>query len=235
MTVLSTVQAAAPRLGIAVPSVLFSDAGRTGVELQEAINEAARAMCDDFDWQQLKAIHTITGDGTDTSFALPSDYLRMPKATNFWPSEEPTTPIRFFLDLDDWIAEDVRTITEITKRAIIYGNELHIKPAVGNAATVKFAYVSNLIVIATGGTVATKTAFTADTDTFLLDERALKLNLIWRWKAAKGRPYAQDKDEYDALVDSLAGNSKGPRVIRVGRRRTMFRDAVSSYPYNITP
>lgn len=234
MTVLSAVQAAAPRLGIAVPTVLFSDTSRTAVELQEAVNEAARAMCDDFDWQQLKGIHTVAGDGAETSFALPSDYLRVPKATNFWPSEEPTTPIRFFLDLDDWLAEDVRAIAEVTKRAIIYGNQLHIKPAIGNAATVKFTYVSNLIAIPAAGTVATKTAFDTDTDTFLLDERALKLSLIWRWKAAKGRPYAQDQDEYNALIDSLASNSKGPRVVRVGRRR-VFGDAVPSYPYNITP
>lgn len=234
MTILSVVQQAAPRIGIAVPSVLFSDTSRTAVELQEAVNEAAKAMCDDFDWQQTKSIYTITGDGATTSFSLPPDYRRMPKATNFWPSEEPTTPIRFFLDLDDWLAEDVRAVTEITRRAIIYGNQLHIKPAVGNAATVKFPYVGNLTVIAPAGTVATKTEFTDDADTFLLDERALKLSLIWRWKAAKGRPYAQDKDEYDAVIDTLAGNSKGPRVLRIGRRR-VFRDAIPSYPYNITP
>ncbi len=235
MTVLSVVTEAATKIGVAVPSALFSDTSRTGVELQEAVNEAAMTMIDDFDWQQLKDIGTLTGDGSATDFPLPVDFLRMPKAANLWPSEEPTHPVTFYFDLDEWLAMEVQAVNEVTRRAIIYGGRLHLKPAMANGATAKFPYVKNLIVLAEGDTAPTKTRFTADTDTFALDERALKLNLIWRWKAAKGRPYAEDQSAYQALVDSLAGNSKGPRVIRLGRRRLVVRDASPSYPWSITP
>jgi len=236
MTVLSVVQGAAPKIGIAVPSVLFSDTGRTAIELQEAVNEAASVMLDDFDWQQLKDIATVTGTGAVTEFSLPSNYKRMPKAANLRPSDEPNSPLNFFTDLDDWLAEEVSAVQTVTRRAIIYGDLLRIKPVLPVGVTVQYPYVKKHFAIAVGDTAASKAAFDTDTDTFVLDERALKLSLIWRWKAAKGRPYAEDQAAYEALIDSQASNSKGPRAIRVGRRRlAATRDAVPSYPWNIIP
>lgn len=232
MTVLSVIQQAAPRIGIAVPSEVFTDTSRTGIELQEAINEAAKGMVDDYDWQSLKTIATATGDGSATEFGLPADYGRMLKKSRLWPSEEPTTPVVFFTDADKWLEMEVSQVSEITRRAIILGNRLHIKPAMANAATTKYMYISDRTVIAEGFTAATKAEFTADADTFVLDERTLKLSLIWRWKAAKGRPYAQDKADYDAVIDAKASADKGSRVIHIGSRRVPH-DAQIAYPWNL--
>lgn len=232
MTVLSVIQQAAPRIGIAVPSIVFSDTSRTGIELQEAVNEAARGMVDDYDWQALKTIGTATGDGSATDFGLGADYGRMLKLSRLWPSEEPTTPIVFFTDADKWLEQEVSLVSEVTRRAIILGNRLHIKPAMSNGATTQYMYISNRIVTADGFTSPTKTAFTADSDTFALDERLLKLSLIWRWKAARGRPYAQDKVDYDNAIDAKAGTDKGSRVLHIGRRR-IPADAQLAYPWTL--
>ena len=230
MTVLRVIQDAALKLGFAVPSVVFSETTRTAVELQEAVNEAAQGVVDDYDWQALKKFGSVTGDGSATDFALPADFARMLKKGQIYPSDEPTQPVALLTDADQWLQLDVQAIQTVTRRAIIMENRLHVKPALPNLVTAQFAYIKNLIVLAAGDTAPTKTAFTADADSFALDERVLKLSLIWRWKAAKGRPYAEDRLAYDGVIDSKAGTDKGARVLRVGKPRHSA-DARIAYPW----
>jgi hypothetical protein len=234
MTVLAAVQSAAPWIGITVPTVLFTATDRTSVEMQAMVNEAALGICEDFDWQRLKTLNTITGDGSDTDFDLPSDYARMPKDARLWPSDEPNSPLLHVLSDDDWLGYEVQDFDSVTNRWIIYGGALHIKPAIANLATVKHFYISNKIVSVDGSSTLTKTEFTLDTDSFFLGDRILKLAIIWRWKAAKGRPYAQDEDNYNKLRDELAGGDKGARILHLGKRR-IPSDVTLAYPQAIVP
>jgi hypothetical protein len=234
MTVLQAVKDAAPWIGITVPTVLFTATDRTSVEMQAFVNETAKAIAEDFDWQRLKVLNTITGDGTEEDWDLPADYARMPKKANLWPSDEPNAPLERIEDEDRWLALDVLDFEPVTGRWIIYGNQIHIRPAVTNTATVKHFYMSNKLVSATGSTTLTKTDFTVDTDEFFLGDRILKLGLIWRWKASKGRPYAEDMTNYNICRDNLASTDKGARVIHIGTRR-IPSDVSVAYPGVIVP
>lgn len=234
MTVLSVIQQAAPRIGVAVPSAVFGDTSRTAVELQEAVNEAALGMVDDYDWQKLKKLNTITGDGATEDWSLPADYRRMLKEANIWPSNMPGNPYTHVLSEDDWLGYEVMGFTTDLGRWIIYGGQLHVVPAIPNATTAKHWYISSWIATADGNTSPTKTAFDVDSDTFALDERLLKLSLIWRWKKGRGRSYAEDKADYDAACDVAAGTDKGSRILRVGKRR-LPADVTVAWPGTITP
>lgn len=234
MTLISTVAAAAPWIGITVPTVLFTATDRTSVEMQDMVNECAKAIAEDYDWQRLRIVNTITGDGTETAWDLPTDYSRMLKKTRLWPSDQPNSPLIHIPDSDRWLQEDVQNFQTITNRWTIYGGQLHIKPALVTAITVKHFYISNLLVIASGGSVPTKTDFTADNDEFFTDERLLKLAIIWRWKAAKGRPYAEDLENYNRALEVVAGNDKGARILHIGRMRVP-NDVNLAWPGTITP
>ena len=94
--------------------------------------------------------------------------------------------------------------------------------------TVKFIYIRNAW--AAGGT---KTAFTADDDAFDLDERLLKLGMIWQWRANKGLPYAEDMANYEAALAMLIGADKGENILRIGGRRSSFPDAKIAYPWSL--
>lgn len=234
MTVLSAVQAAAPWIGISVPTVLFSATDRTSVEMQHITNECAKAIAEDYDWQRLRTLATITGDGTDTSFPLPTDYARMLKKASLWPSAQPNTPMLHIVDTDRWLQEEVQNYQTVTNRWTLYGNEIRIKPAMANLATAKYFYISKYLVVATGGSAPTKTDFTLDTDELFVDERLLKLSIIWRWKAAKGRPYAEDLENYTRALDTVTGNDKGARILHIGKRRVPS-DVNLAWPGRITP
>lgn len=220
MSVLTAVQQAAPWIGITVPTVLFTGTDRTAVELQAMTNECAKAIAEDFDWQRLRTLATITGDGSETDWDLPSDYSRMLKKAALWPSSFPTTPLQHIADTDNWLMLDVQDFQTVVQRWTIYGNQIHIKPAIADADTVEYFYISNKLVLASGDTAPSKTDFTLDTDSLFVDERLLKLAIIWRWKAAKGRPYAEDLTNYQNAVDIAAGADRGSRFVSVGRNRS---------------
>lgn len=230
MTILSVVQEAAVRLGLAVPSVLYSGTTDELVELQKFVNEVAKDIASGHDWQELKGIATITGDGSTTAWSLPTDYDRQIKDAKLHSSAW-ATPLKHQMSADEWLHDEVQSFDTVVNRWIIYGGQIHVKPALASAATAKYFYVSNKIVDDNGGTP--KTDFDADTDTFRLDERLLKLGLIWYWKAAKGQAYAEDMATFEAYKQRLISNDAGSKKITVGRVR-MPDDAEYAYPTSVT-
>ena len=89
-------------------------------------------------------------------------------------------------------------------------------------ATASFAYLDgNCINLSSGGAGQ---AFAADTDNFRLNERVLRLGMVWQWKANKGSPYAEDMATYNDALEYEQGHDK-PSPILVGRRADAGRGA----------
>lgn len=231
MTTLSVIQDACTS-GIALekPTSVFGSSTREHIELASLLNEAGGMIADAHEWQSLNRIATITGDGSDEDFALPSDYGRMLDKSQLWSSslETPLTPIS---DRDEWLGLDVQSFDFVINAWIIYGDEIHIKPALSAAVTVKYWYQSHHW--ARSAASANIDQFSADTDTFRLSERLLKLALIYKWREMKGLPYAENMADYQDLLAKLIARDKGSRIIRLGKAQ-MPRDAVFAYPQNIT-
>jgi hypothetical protein len=78
--------------------------------------------------------------------------------------------------------------------------------------TANFVYLDKNCVTLAGGGVGTE--FLTDVDTFRLDERVLRLGMIWQWKAQKGSPYAEDMGTYgDALTHAMGSDKPGPIIV----------------------
>ncbi len=84
MTVLQACQTAGLRLTGTRPPTVFSTNDRFSAELADLATETAIGIATAHDWQVLTKKHTIPGDGVTTSFALPSDYDRMPIKSNVY-------------------------------------------------------------------------------------------------------------------------------------------------------
>lgn len=233
MTVLTAIQRASTSIGLGVPAVVFSSTEREHLELQDVANTVAGDIADFYDWQALKAIATITGDGSDTAFALPSDYGRMLKKAELRASTFPGSPLEHITDSDEWLRIVVSGLTAGIGQWTIYDDEIHILPALANAAAAKYFYIKNTIVHPASG--ADKTRFTIDTDTFLLDEDALELGIIYRWKRNKGLPYAEELQDYNDKLAERAGNDKGSKILVVGRQRFGNGALEYAWPGTITP
>lgn len=226
MTVLSACQAAAVKLNQDEPTSLFSSTEQFDKELRTHANDAAVAIAKAYDWQKLMAIHTLTGDGTTTSFALPSDYDRMVSG-----SELLTSTAGWKLqkaDVNEWL--DIQINTESVAFPgywIVIGGTMNARPAIDTGDTVKFYYIKNTIVLSSSS--AAQTAFQSDTDTFVLPERLITLGVIWRWRAQKRMEYAEDLKNFEIALSEETATDKGSRVVVVGRRRNGY-DYAAAYP-----
>lgn len=231
MTVLSVFQSIAPRLGMPTPTAVYGQTQQELIELQVLANEMARRIADAYEWQKLKALHTLTGDDTTEDFSLPSDYDGMLKDTALW-SSRIETPLTHIISTDEWLELTVKQYSVVVGVWTIFQDQIHIKPAMLSTETAKFYYRSNKIVVDNSST--TKTAFTADTDSFRLDETCLGMGIIYQWRQTKGLSYAEEMQTYQTRLDRLIEKDSGSRLLVVGQQR-IPRGTTIAYPVPITP
>jgi len=227
MTVLSAVQDASRRLVGYAPSVLFASTDQIDIELRSLANEAAKAISKAHDWRKLTTLHTLTGDGSTTSFALPTDFDRMPLKSNPYSTRSEIALARA-RDTDQWLEFQITGVVGYPGFWIILGGNMQILPALATGELVKFYYQSTYIVS------GSKTEFTADTDTFQLSERLLTLGIIWRWLQLKRMEYAEDMRNFELAFAEEAGRDKGSRMLTMGKQRTPFGVELA-YPIPVTP
>ena len=121
----------------------------------------------------------------------------------------------------------VRELNNVPTGAwIMIGGQIVFDPVLTSGETAKFYYLSNKIVTDEDG--ETKATFTADGDTFRLDERLLRLAIIWRWKQMKGLPFEVSAAEFAQALEQRAMREAAKGIIRGGRFRPMAKTA---YPW----
>lgn len=227
-TVLEIAQDAATRMGIAIPDVLFTSTDREFIELRRTINEVAERIARAHDWSLLKTTETNTGDGSTTSFTLPSDYLRMPKEAQVWSTrwQRPLNRVTPEMQLQ----LDIRSYDLVTGTWTMQGGSMVFAPALASSENAKWQYISNLVFQPASG--SNKARATADEDTFRLGDRLLELQMIWEWRKSKGLAYEEDMvTAEDALAQAIS-DDKGARIIAQASRHNV--SANIAYPWEIT-
>lgn len=230
MTVLSVARNACLLLGLDQPDTLMSNTDREYQELARQVNDTARMIAEDYDWQLLQKINPYAGNGSAEAFDLPSDFDRMPEGANIWSSRW-SWGLNKISSTDQWLEMLVVPYTFVSGNWIIYGGQFHILPIMPSTDNVKFFYVSNLIVRASGGSF--KTAFTADDDSFRLDERLLELGIIWRSKKDKGLPFENAKAEYDSYKNQKTKHDGGAQGVVRGTPSINGRGVKIAFPQTV--
>lgn len=218
------IQAVSAKVGIdPVPTSVFSDSGRTAIELRETANECAAQIVRDYDWSAMMKVAQITGDGLTSQFVLSTlipDFQRMIKNAELWTDSQTYGNLKHIDSLNDWLQQENWSIGWTGGAWTMYGGSLYIRAGSTNALTddqtVRFGYISGFFAKTPANVF--KDSFTADTDSFALNERLLKLCMIWNWKSAHGQPYAQEFDDYEVLLEQTKVADKTPSIIRSGRR-----------------
>lgn len=216
MTILSVFQAAAPFIGLDVPDAVVTSTTREHVELTAVAADMADKIAKAYPWQLFKRLASYTGDGSTEDFSLPTDFDWMPDGNDIFSSDN-DRPLAKVAFENDWLAQLEQDFSPVPGNWIIYGGQLHIREALGSGITARHFYQSNLIIAPASG--SNKTAFTADTDTFRLSERLLKLGIIYRWKQLKGLPYAEELTDFEDLKEKLAARDTGSKILALGTRR----------------
>lgn len=231
MSVLSAIQNACSVIGLTKPDAVYSSTAREHFELQVLANTCGDHIAKDYEWQELKALATISGDDSTTAFSLPSDYDRMLKDAKLW-SDRLITPLTHVTSTDEWLELDIRQFDFVVGAWTLLANQINIKPAPITGESIKYYYMVSKWALDEASSA--QPSFTADSDTFRLSEKLLELCIIWKWRAQKGLPYAQDQDNYENEKEKLITRNQGSRILTVGRPR-ISRGAQIAYPVPITP
>lgn len=205
MTVLDIVKSAVTVLGLPIPSVLYSSTERTWVEVGTMVNACARQILEEYDWSRLIKTATIIGDGVSTSFPLPDDYDRMVKDANLWGPSYTFYPAQQIQDFNRWLELQSYSVETWEPRWALFGGNINVLPARESGDTLTYGYISNSIV--NGG----QTQFENDSDTFVLDDRLLRLSFIWNWKKAQGMDFSAEFAEYQEALERARFKDPGSR------------------------
>jgi hypothetical protein len=231
VSLLSTIKDVCSVVGIQLPTSAFAAlaSNRTMQEMTALATEMAeRIAYDTREWSNLKLTQVYSGDGVTIGWPLPANFKRMLKTANIWRSTSALHPMRFIPDTDDWMQRRALNRFSAWGEWTMLGGQLLLWPALGTGVTASFAYLDKNCVNLAGGGVGDR--FVADNDSFRLDERLLKLGMIWQWKAQKGSPYAEDMGTFgDALQNAMGADTPSP--ILIGRAPSSF-DTRIAYPWN---
>jgi hypothetical protein len=235
MSLLSVVKDVCAVVGVQLPTSVFSGitGNRTMQEMLSTATDMAQTIAyDTRDWTRLKTTVTYAGDGHTTAFNLPANYKRMLLTANVWRSTSTMTPSRFIPDADEWLQRRARNWNEQPYGEwTMMGGQIHIWPVMPVGVTSYFAYLDkNCVALSSGGQ---GDAFLNDLDTFLIDERCLRLGMIWKRKSNKGSAYAEDMGNYETALAMVSGHDSPGGVI-VGRN-TLSSNLRVAYPYPVVP
>jgi hypothetical protein len=226
MSLLTVVQDVCEVVGVERPTTVFGQLGsnRTMQEMVACANEIAQRIAGDTrEWTQMKAVGVFTGPG-DT-YAPPPDFKRLLLTTEFWRSNQTLYPMRYVSDLNEWIQRRARNYVDARGEWIYHQGKFLFVPqladkvlaadgvtVVAPAETATFSYLTKNCVNLFSGGVGDR--FAQDGDTFVLEERLLKLGMVFQWKMSKGSPYAEDMGTWsDALAMAFGSNKPSPTII----------------------
>lgn len=206
MSILTVLQEVSSIAGLSVSSQVFGSSDPTHIELTVLANECAEMVARAHDWQAITVEVSMVGNGIEPSLPLPTDFDRLRENTRLW-NFNTNIPLIGVRDAFKWHELSRRDPTPVYARWIILNKEVIFNPPIPNEQTVKFFYISNRLVEKPNGNM--DIWFTSDTDEFRLDERLLRLAIIWKWKMKNALPFDGDKAEYDRLLASLVATDKG--------------------------
>lgn len=230
MTALTAMQKAAVPLIGRKPQTFFTAQGNFEMEMVTLLNDLAAEIARTHDWRALMKTHTLVGDGTTTSFAKPDDYDRMVIASHvsdgaswFWNYAQ--CP-----DIDTWVQiQNGYHLGIAPGWWFILDDHFQFAPAPAANARAIVPYISRHNARAQNG--APKAEFTADTDTFALDEELLTLGLKWKWRESKHLDATGEQADFEKAFGQFSARDKGARVIR--ERSYRFDNVPSAYPWSL--
>lgn len=218
MTVLSIVSAVMGRLSLTQPTVVFTSTDRNVVQFRELLIEGAEALSkagSPSGWQSLQNEHTFVTVAAQiqTNMPLPADFRRFVPDSVYNRSTNrqvtgPLTPAQY---------QQMQVWPQLVAPYLMFRerqSQLYLDPIPPAGETIAYEYISSYWAKSSAGVA--KATFTSDDDTTYLDEELLKLDLRWRWKAAKGLEYGEDMASFERAKMLALGDDGGSGALNQG-------------------
>ena len=213
-----------------VPTTIIGNTEDAAKQILEVMTVSITELARAYDWQELQKEKTFNTVASTVGYDLPTDFDRFINNT-FWntttqhPVAMPVTP-------EEWRILKNQGITGGTGYGYsrIRAGQVLLFPTPAAVEAHIYEYVSNLVVLSSGGTG--QATWQADTDVPAIDAHIVRLDATWRWLKNQGRPYAEEQ--------KIANSAAAERARTNGARRTIKHYYYDSnikigYPATITP
>lgn len=220
MTLLAIVQTAADMVGLTRPASVYTSTDPAVRRMLALSNLGARELSRRHDWTALIREATWTtvatqSQGTLASIATDLDYQSGARiiGETIW---DRTAQRRLAgpEDSRDWQRLTAANTSGPYSVYRIRANTLYLIPAPTAGHTAAFEYITKNWCQSSGGTA--QTAWGADTDTALLSEHLLTLDLVWRFKMSNEMSWENDYQVFDRAVAQAIGHDGTSRTLNIG-------------------
>lgn len=223
MSLLTIVQIACDRLGIARPSVVMASTDDTIRVMRALATQEGRELAARATWQRLtlEASFTTIAASIQTG-VIPTDFARFISRTAW--NHTRRQPMLGPMEPHQWQA---LTASVTTSQNAIWrqrGNDFLILPTPTAGDSIKFEYVSSYWVDTDADGLGEADAWAADANTSLLSEELLTLGVVWRWLKRNRLQYADEFAEYTAQVNQAIARDGGRAVVNMGAGGWRYAD-----------
>lgn len=216
MTILSICNDAVDRIAISLSgTTVFSNTADTARQMRALANQEGKELMRRGSWQALTKETTFLSLAQETQTgAIPSDFDHMLNETFY--NRTRKRQVIGPLSPTDWQAQKSIIATVLYDSYRIRGNDVMMIPVPPAGDTYAFEYISKNFVL--DNTSTPKAAFTADTDTSILDEELITLGVIWRFLKAKGFDYSEAFRTYELQVSQALARDGSKRTINFAQQ-----------------
>lgn len=218
MSCLGIIRAVTGRLSLTRPTVAVTSTDRNVLQFLELLQEGAEKLSKEGSpagWQSLQNEHTFitVAQQEQTNTPIPDDLRRFVPDSFF----NRTTNRKLTGPLTPQQWQEVQIWPQLAAPYLAYRERLGtflLDPVPPAGETIAYEYISSYWAMSSAGVA--KAMFTADEDETYLDEELLKLDLIWRWKQAKGLDYGEDMATFERALSLALGDDGGSGQLNQG-------------------
>lgn len=230
MSLLIIVQDAMVLCGLARPSIAYASTDQTVIEFIAQSQIAGDYEARERTWRKRKKLGTFTGDGTTTEFDWPADFDRPMTGNPIWMTDWLKRPLQRVTD-EQMMSAKIANVAFFAPIWRPFDDGVEFYPALGDDKVVNFEYRSRYWIATSGGTAQAR--WTADTNVSQIDEHVITLSTVWRWKASKGAPYAEDHRNWQFAASQASAADAAKTPIRV--HRPMVHPGLATGVYGDVP
>jgi len=215
MTLLSIVQETCLAMALPRPTTLSGAATPLAQTMVQLSSMGGKVLARAHDWEALTITTTINPQPQQAQPGHPpADFDRFPPQGQIWDVNRRQWLIGP-LSSAQWSA----LLNSVQPAAPSFywtrqRGALQIYPSPAYSDVFRYNYVSKYWVRPDGGTGSTDTAaWINGSDTALLSEDLLVLDLLWRFKHSKGLDYAEDMATFEREKEKVMARDRGPRIV----------------------
>lgn len=212
---LTMLQNVADEIGVATPSTIVGNTEPTAVRLYRMAARTGTVLAQKY-WHELIKPYTFSTSINEPQYSFPSDYRSLVPDT-IW--NQTTDQKIYMITPQVWSYEKSTTTAPYHDRFRMMGNDagpnvgnrLTIHPTPTAVETIYYQYYSSNWAADSGGTE--KASLTADADTVLFDDTLFEMGVIWRMLKSIGQPYAEEKADFDQMLEIKLAQSGGMETL----------------------